>query len=231
MESAHNSASHTSQLCPVASLQPWALETQKYTGGGYELLEKSIILLLCFPRLFITAKKNLSCVAGRRSCSGCCFGAEYPSPCGGAMWSMGQNMVLQHSKVLLAESKKSARGSLCTPLRLWFSAGLRYLLQDPLHQISIHNLTLKNQSGISVFPSKTQSVCLANNKALRDLIQKGFFLRASMSVTDWRDADLHLRLQSCTIPLGWDISHYLLFRGGGIHLKMQLWTLLKILPY
>lgn len=57
MESAHNSASHTSQLCPVASLQPWALETQKYTGGGYELLEKSIILLLCFPRLFITAKK------------------------------------------------------------------------------------------------------------------------------------------------------------------------------
>lgn len=133
-----------------------------------------------------------SCMAGRRSCSGCCFGAEYPSPCGGAMWSMGQNMVLQHSKVLPAESKKSARGSLCTPLKLWFSAGLRYLLQDPLHQISIHSLTPKNQSGISVFPSKTQSVCLANNKALRDLIQKGFFLRVSMTVTDWRDADLHL---------------------------------------
>lgn len=63
--------------------------------------------------------------------------------------------------------------------------------QTTLHQISIHNLTLKNQPRISFFPSKTQSVWWSTTQHWEISCRKTF-LRASLPVSGWRDADLRL---------------------------------------
>lgn len=166
-----------SQLCPAAPLQPWALETQKYTVEVIRFWRRASFCYCASPDspLFITAKKSLSPMPGWRSCSGCCFGAEYPGPCGGTMWSMGQNMILQHSRVALAESEESAMGSVWALLKLYFSAGLRYLLQDPLLWPLCTPLHWKISQEFHFFPSKTQLVLSPITKHWEISCRKGPF--------------------------------------------------------